>query len=83
MKSSKMSLNYICVLLFELCLFLCVFCVSHRCVKNNRRISREWRQKIESWLQANEQDEKLGDEHKRRARRLTGNRRSFENDSGL
>lgn len=51
--------------------------------ENNRRISREWRQKIESWLQANEQDEKQGDEHKRRARRLTGNRRSFENDSGL
>ncbi|XP_031638167.1 serine/arginine repetitive matrix protein 2-like isoform X2 [Contarinia nasturtii] len=50
-------------------------------MKNNRRISREWRQKIESWLQANEQDEKHGDEHKRRTRRLTGNRRSFENDS--
>lgn len=58
---------------------LCVFRVS----ENNRRISREWRQKIESWLQANEQDEKQGDEHKRRARRLTGNRRSYENDSGL
>lgn len=54
-----------------------------RCVENNnRRISREWRQKIESWLQANEQDEKQADDHKRRARRLTGNRRSFENDSG-
>lgn len=52
------------------------------CKKNNRRISREWRQKIESWLQANEQDEKQADEYKRRARRLTGNRRSFENDSG-
>lgn len=51
-------------------------------MKINRRISREWRQKIESWLQANEQDER-GDEHKRRTRRLTGNRRSFENDSGL
>lgn len=47
-----------------------------------RRISREWRQKIENWLQANEQDEKHNEEYKRRARRLAGNRRSFENDSG-
>lgn len=50
--------------------------------KNEQRISREWRQKIESWLQANEQDEKHGDEYRRRARRLAGNRRSYENDSG-
>lgn len=65
---------------------LCVcVCLSHRCAKTNRRISREWRQKIESWLQANEQDDKqgAGEDHKRRARRLTGNRRSFENDSGM
>lgn len=59
---------------------LCYCCIGM--MKINRRISREWRQKIESWLQANEQDER-GDEHKRRTRRLTGNRRSFENDSGL
>lgn len=47
------------------------------------RISREWRQKIESWLQANEQDEKQNEEYRRRARRLATNRRSFENDSGM
>lgn len=40
---------------------------------------KEWRQKIESWLQANEQDS-LTDEV-RRQRRIT-NRRSFEMDSG-
>lgn len=51
-------------------------------IKRNR-ISREWRQKIESWLQSNEQDDKQsGEDYRRRARRLAGNRRSFENDSG-
>lgn len=68
------------------CVTLCLcVCHSQRCAKTNRRISREWRQKIESWLQANEQDDKqgAGEDHKRRARRLTGNRRSFENDSGM
>lgn len=74
----NLCLTYRTVLNMGLC--LCVW--STIFVKYNRRISREWRQKIESWLQANEQDEK-GEDHKRRARRLTGNRRSFENDSGL
>lgn len=41
---------------------------------------RELRQKIESWLEANKQDEK--DDHRSRSRRLVSNRRSFENDSG-
>lgn len=41
---------------------------------------KEWRQKIESWLQANESDQ-TSDEQRRQARRLT-NRRSFEMDSG-
>lgn len=50
-------------------------------VFDQRRISREWRQKIENWLQSNEQDG--SDEYRRRSRRLAGNRRSFENDSGL
>lgn len=40
---------------------------------------KEWRQKIESWLQANEHDN-VTDEA-RRQRRIT-NRRSFEMDSG-
>lgn len=40
---------------------------------------KEWRQKIESWLQANENDQ-VTDEA-RRARRVT-NRRSLEMDSG-
>lgn len=40
---------------------------------------KEWRQKIESWLQANESDQ--SEEAKRQARRIT-NRRSFEMDSG-
>ncbi|KAG5872481.1 hypothetical protein JTB14_012115 [Gonioctena quinquepunctata] len=39
---------------------------------------KEWRQKIESWLQANESD--ASDEQKRQARKLT-NRRSLEMDS--
>lgn len=74
---------------YYFCAFACFIYVVSVCVvclsdvwKINRRISREWRQKIESWLQANEQDERQADEHKRRARRLTGNRRSYENDSG-
>lgn len=64
---------------------MCAPCVLHWKMSEtiNRRISREWRQKIESWLQANEQDEKQSEDYKRRARRLTGNRRSFENDSGI
>lgn len=41
---------------------------------------KEWRQKIESWLQANESDQ--SEEAKRQARRIT-NRRSFEMDSGM
>ncbi|KAJ8918956.1 hypothetical protein NQ315_016858 [Exocentrus adspersus] len=40
---------------------------------------KEWRQKIESWLQANESDQ-ASDEQRRQARRVT-NRRSFEMDS--
>lgn len=40
---------------------------------------KEWRQKIESWLQANENDQVT--EEQRKARRTT-NRRSFEMDSG-
>ncbi|KAJ8985106.1 hypothetical protein NQ317_019792 [Molorchus minor] len=40
---------------------------------------KEWRQKIESWLQANESDQ-VSDEQRRQARRLT-NRRSLEMDS--
>lgn len=47
------------------------------------RISREWRQKIENWLQGNEQDEKLNEENRKKAasRRATVNRRSLENDT--
>lgn len=41
---------------------------------------KEWRQKIESWLQANESDQ--SEEAKRQARRVVTNRRSFEMDSG-
>lgn len=40
---------------------------------------KEWRQKIESWLQANENDQVT--EEQRKVRRTT-NRRSFEMDSG-
>ncbi|CAG9822596.1 unnamed protein product [Phaedon cochleariae] len=40
---------------------------------------REWRQKIESWLQANDND--ASDEQKRQARRGAVNRRSLEVDS--
>ena len=46
------------------------------------RISREWRQKIESWLQANEQDEKQNEEYRRKMRRVTSSRRSLETDTG-
>lgn len=60
----------------------CWLFVSDVMCDRQKRISREWRQKIESWLQANEQDENKSDDHKRRGRRFTGNRRSFENDSG-
>ncbi|CRK96966.1 CLUMA_CG010313, isoform A [Clunio marinus] len=45
------------------------------------RISREWRQKIENWLQANEQDEKQNEEYRRKMRRVTSNRRSLETDT--
>lgn len=43
---------------------------------------REWRQKIESWLRANSQEERREAELRERARRLQANRRSLENDSG-
>ena len=42
---------------------------------------KEWRQKIESWLQANENDQ-IADETRKQTRRVT-NRRSFEMDSGV
>ncbi|CAG9793175.1 unnamed protein product [Diatraea saccharalis] len=42
---------------------------------------KEWRQKIESWLRANSQEEKREGELRERARRLQANRRSLENDS--
>lgn len=40
---------------------------------------KEWRQKIESWLQANENDQ-VSDEQRRQSRKT--NRRSLEMDSG-
>ncbi|XP_047994853.1 LOW QUALITY PROTEIN: inverted formin-2-like [Leguminivora glycinivorella] len=42
---------------------------------------KEWRQKIESWLRANSQEEKRDAELRERARRVQANRRSLENDS--
>uniref|UniRef100_A0A182QQ11 FH2 domain-containing protein n=1 Tax=Anopheles farauti TaxID=69004 RepID=A0A182QQ11_9DIPT len=42
---------------------------------------REWRQKIESWLQANEQDERQNDDYKKKLKRVTANRRSYETDN--
>ncbi|XP_037867872.2 inverted formin-2 [Bombyx mori] len=42
---------------------------------------KEWRQKIESWLRANSQEEKKDADLRERARRLQANRRSLENDS--
>ncbi|XP_022216703.2 FH2 domain-containing protein 1 isoform X1 [Drosophila obscura] len=45
------------------------------------RISREWRQKIETWLQSNENDEKQNEEYKRKRRLVNANRRSLENDT--
>uniref|UniRef100_A0A182PC42 FH2 domain-containing protein n=1 Tax=Anopheles epiroticus TaxID=199890 RepID=A0A182PC42_9DIPT len=45
------------------------------------RISREWRQKIESWLQANEQDERQNDDYKKKLKRVAANRRSYETDN--
>ncbi|XP_034120626.1 FH2 domain-containing protein 1 isoform X2 [Drosophila guanche] len=45
------------------------------------RISREWRQKIETWLQSNESDEKQNEEYKRKRRLVNANRRSLENDT--
>ncbi|XP_021704346.1 serine/arginine repetitive matrix protein 2 isoform X3 [Aedes aegypti] len=44
------------------------------------RISREWRQKIESWLQANDADEKT-EELKKKRKLLAVNRRSYETDN--
>ncbi|XP_062563200.1 FH2 domain-containing protein 1 isoform X2 [Armigeres subalbatus] len=41
---------------------------------------REWRQKIESWLQANEADEKT-EELKKKRKMLAVNRRSYETDN--
>uniref|UniRef100_A0A336JWL9 CSON001319 protein n=1 Tax=Culicoides sonorensis TaxID=179676 RepID=A0A336JWL9_CULSO len=45
------------------------------------RVPREWRQKIESWLQANERDDRQDDEYKKKMRRVTSNRRSLETDT--
>ncbi|XP_011181994.1 formin-J [Zeugodacus cucurbitae] len=45
------------------------------------RISREFRQKIENWLQSNENDEKQNEEFKRKRRLVNSNRRSFENET--
>ncbi|XP_058058441.1 uncharacterized protein LOC131209399 [Anopheles bellator] len=46
------------------------------------RISREWRQKIESWLQANEQDDRHNDDYKQlKLKRVAANRRSYETDN--
>uniref|UniRef100_T1GWK4 Uncharacterized protein n=1 Tax=Megaselia scalaris TaxID=36166 RepID=T1GWK4_MEGSC len=45
------------------------------------RISREWRQKIESWLQSNENDEKQNEEYKRRRLLANNSRRSLENET--
>uniref|UniRef100_A0A182VQZ9 FH2 domain-containing protein n=1 Tax=Anopheles minimus TaxID=112268 RepID=A0A182VQZ9_9DIPT len=42
---------------------------------------REWRQKIESWLQANEQDERHNDDYKKKLKRVAANRRSYETDN--
>lgn len=47
------------------------------------RISQEWHQKIENWLQSNDYDEKFNDEYKRKRRLANISRRSLENDSGL
>ncbi|CAG9135428.1 unnamed protein product [Plutella xylostella] len=48
---------------------------------DNANKPKEWRQKIESWLRANSQEEKREAELRDRARRLQANRRSLENDS--
>ncbi|KAG7309485.1 hypothetical protein JYU34_005456 [Plutella xylostella] len=48
---------------------------------DNANKPKEWRQKIESWLRANSQEEKREAELRERARRLQANRRSLENDS--
>ncbi|KAL7731951.1 hypothetical protein ACLKA6_017000 [Drosophila palustris] len=45
------------------------------------RISREWRQKIETWLQSNENDEKQNEEYRRKRRLVNANRRSLENET--
>ncbi|XP_017128437.1 formin-J [Drosophila elegans] len=45
------------------------------------RISREWRQKIETWLQSNESDEKQNEEYRRKRRLVNANRRSLENET--
>ncbi|XP_055549452.1 inverted formin-2 isoform X2 [Wyeomyia smithii] len=42
---------------------------------------REWRQKIESWLQANEADEKQNEDYKKKRKLLAVNRRSYETDN--
>lgn len=49
---------------------------------STRRISREFRQKIETWLQSNENDEKQNEEYKRKRRLVNANRRSLENETG-
>ncbi|XP_055601838.1 FH2 domain-containing protein 1 isoform X2 [Uranotaenia lowii] len=42
---------------------------------------REWRQKIESWLQANEADERHNEDYKKKRKLLAVNRRSYETDN--
>ncbi|XP_012286898.1 uncharacterized protein LOC105703237 isoform X2 [Orussus abietinus] len=39
---------------------------------------KAWRQKIEAWLTENEKEERAGEEHRKRAKELQANRRSFE-----
>lgn len=46
------------------------------------RISQEWHQKIENWLQSNDYDEKFNEEYKRKRRLANINRRPLENESG-
>jgi hypothetical protein len=48
----------------------------------NRAISKEWRQKIENWLHANEQDGKSVEDYRRNIRRVPNTKRSLENEKG-
>ncbi|KAH8398750.1 hypothetical protein KR222_002708 [Zaprionus bogoriensis] len=45
------------------------------------RISREFQEKIHSWLSSNEKDEKQNEEYKRKRRLVNANRRSLENET--